>query len=75
MRVGIIMTNKDAQDIGDVVLHLIDGLSVVTVLGTLMGILPDIAATFTIIWTGIRIYESDTFRKMIKKNEKDGGAS
>ena len=25
------MTNKDAQDIGDVVLHLIDGLSVVTV--------------------------------------------
>ena len=69
------MTNKDAQDIGDVVLHLIDGLSVVTVLGTLMCILPDIAATFTIIWTGIRIYESDTFRKMIKKNEKDGGAS
>ena len=67
------MTNRDIQDLGDVVLHLIDGLSVMTVVGTLMGILPDVAAIFTIIWTGIRIYESDTFQKMLNKNSKDDG--
>ncbi len=36
--------------------HLIDGISVATVMGTLMSWLPSIAALFTIVWTGIRIY-------------------
>jgi FtsH-binding integral membrane protein len=40
-----------------------DGLSVVTVVGTLAGLLPAIAALFTIIWTGIRIYETDTVQR------------
>lgn len=42
--------------------HAVDALSVVTVLGTLVEILPSIAAIFTIIWTGIRIWETDTVR-------------
>jgi hypothetical protein len=42
--------------------HVVDALSVVTVLGTLVQILPSIAALFTIIWTGIRIWETDTVR-------------
>jgi len=33
----------------------VDILSVVTVLGTIVNVLPAIAAMFTIIWTAIRI--------------------
>jgi hypothetical protein len=40
--------------------HVLDGLSVVTVLGALVDILPAVAALFTIVWTGIRIYETKT---------------
>ena len=47
--------------------HVIDLLSVTTVLGALMGILPSIAALFTIVWTGIRIYETRTVQRLISK--------
>lgn len=40
--------------------HVVDALSVATVLGTLVDMLPSIAAVFTIVWTGIRIWETDT---------------
>jgi hypothetical protein len=42
--------------------HIIDALSVATVLGTLVDMLPSIAAVFTIVWTAIRIYETKTFQ-------------
>lgn len=41
---------------------VVDAASVVTVLGTLLEMLPSIAAVFTIVWTGIRIWETDTVR-------------
>lgn len=44
--------------------HVIDALSFGTVIGTMAGVLPSIAAIFTIVWTVIRIYETETFRKM-----------
>jgi hypothetical protein len=44
-----------------------DGLSVVTVVGTLAGFLPAVAALFTIIWTGIRIYETETVQRWLGK--------
>jgi hypothetical protein len=44
-----------------------DGLSVVTMLGALFDMLPSVAALFTILWTGIRIYETDTVQSIIKK--------
>ena len=47
--------------------HIVDGLSVVTVLGTLVDVLPAIAALFTIVWTAIRIYETDTVQKILGK--------
>ena len=47
--------------------HVLDGLSVITVLGALVDILPAVAALFTIVWTGIRIYETDTVQKLIGK--------
>jgi hypothetical protein len=47
--------------------HAVDALSVVTVVGTLMEFLPAVAAIFTIVWTGIRIFESKTVQKLLGK--------
>jgi chromate transport protein ChrA len=46
---------------------VVDGVSIGTVLATLAGWLPSIAAMFTIIWTGIRIYESPTVQRLLGK--------
>lgn len=50
--------------------HVTDAISVVTVIGTLAQILPAIAALFTIVWTGFRIYETETVQKWLKKNKE-----
>jgi hypothetical protein len=47
--------------------YVIDALSVVTVLGTIVNALPAIAAIFTIIWTAIRIYETETIQRLLGK--------
>jgi hypothetical protein len=44
-----------------------DIVSVATVVGTLAQVLPSIAALFTIIWTGFRIYETQTVQGWVKK--------
>jgi len=46
---------------------VVDALSIVTVLGTLLQALPALAALFTIIWTAIRIFESRTVQKLLGK--------
>jgi hypothetical protein len=53
---------ETAKNIGDAV-------SVGTVVGTLAGVLPSIAAIITIIWTSIRIYETETVQKMLGKKQ------
>ena len=56
--------------------HVVDALSLVTVVGTLVQLLPAIAALFTIVWTAIRIYETATVQKLLgkeKSNEEDEG--
>ena len=50
--------------------HVLDGLSVITVLGALVDILPAIAALFTIVWTGIRIYETKTIQGWIERAKR-----
>ena len=50
--------------------HVLDGLSVITVLGALVDILPAIAALFTIVWTGIRIYETKTVQGLIERAKR-----
>jgi hypothetical protein len=55
------------EHIPDGVKHLADLLSVATVLGTLLEMLPQIAAGLTIIWTAIRIYESQTVQAWLAK--------
>lgn len=53
----------------DVTKGILDALSVMTVVGTLVDMLPSVAAVFTIIWTGIRIFETETVRKLLGKRD------
>jgi hypothetical protein len=39
--------------------------------GTLLDILPAVAAVFTIIWTAIRIYETDTVQRLLGREVSD----
>jgi hypothetical protein len=50
--------------------HVLDGLSLITVLGALVDILPAVAALFTIVWTGIRIYETKTVKELISRAKR-----
>ncbi len=50
---------------------ILDGVSVVTVVGTLVDVLPSIAALFTILWTGIRIWETDTVQRVFGRKDDD----
>jgi hypothetical protein len=60
-----------AQETTESIKHLTDGLSVVTVIGTLAEILPAVAALFTIVWTSFRIYETKTVQGWLGKTVKD----
>jgi hypothetical protein len=52
-------TNFDKiKDVGD-------GVAVFVTVGTIASFLPAIAALFTIFWTGLRIYESDTVQRLL----------
>ena len=48
--------------------HVIDGVSLLTVLGTLVDMLPAIAAALSIVWSLIRIWESKTVQNWLNKN-------
>lgn len=47
--------------------QLVDLASIVTVVGALVDFLPSVAALFTVIWTGIRIWETDTVQRWFKR--------
>ena len=52
--------------------HVVDALSIMTVVGTLVEMLPSIAAIFTIVWTVIRIWETTTVQTLLgRKGTKD----
>ena len=36
---------------------------------TMLSWLPPIASLFTIVWLGIRIYETDTVQRLLRKNK------
>ena len=56
--------------------HLIDLSAIFTVIGTMMSWLPLVASLFTIVWMGIRIWETKTVQKLFGKKEvnEDEGA-
>lgn len=50
---------------------ILDGVAVSGGIATLAGWLPDVAALLTIIWLGIRIWESDTVQGWMDKDGSD----
>ena len=56
-----------AQHTSETIKHITDGLSIITVLGTLAEILPALAALFSLVWSIIRIFETDTVRDWLGK--------
>ena len=60
------MSWKDPFDhLSNTAKHWGDGLSVLAVVGTLADMLPSVAAILTIVWTGIRIYETATVQRLL----------
>jgi glycerol-3-phosphate acyltransferase PlsY len=57
------------EQLTDATKHVIDGASIATAVGTMMQVLPAIAALFTIVWTCIRIYETKTVQKLLGKHK------
>ena len=57
------------EHLTDATKHVIDGASIATAVGTMMQLLPAIAAVFTIVWTVIRIYETKTMQKLLGKHK------
>lgn len=50
--------------------HVLDFTSIGVVLGSLIQILPAVASLFTIVWTGIRIYETKTVQSLLNRGKK-----
>lgn len=48
---------KHLNEVSEHTKHFLDSVSGVAVLGSLIKILPAIAALFSIVWYGIRIYD------------------
>jgi hypothetical protein len=53
----------------ETVKYVIDGVSFLTVVGTLAEMLPAVAAIFTIVWTAIRIWETETVQNLLGKKK------
>ncbi len=51
----------------ETVKHAVDAMSLITVLGTLVNFLPALAAGFSIVWTLIRIWETDTVQRFFRR--------
>jgi hypothetical protein len=51
---------------------VVDALSIATVIGTLAQILPAMAALFSIVWSVIRIWETQTVQNLVQKVRKNG---
>ena len=48
--------------------HAVDAVSVSAAVGTVVGLLPAVAALFTCVWTGIRIWETKTVQALIRRD-------
>jgi hypothetical protein len=60
---------KNVSEINEHTKHIIDWTSIGIVLGSLIQILPSIAAGLSIVWTVIRIYETKTVQRWLNKGK------
>lgn len=51
-----------------------DGLSFTVAVGTMVQLLPSVAAILTIVWTAIRIYETETVKRLLRRRREKGQA-
>jgi len=63
----------DAQN-QETLKQMLDGASILTVIGTLVEFLPAVSALLSIVWVAIRIWETNTVQKLVN-GEKDDDAS
>ena len=61
------MTEHDQETLK----HMIDGASILTVIGTLVEFLPAVSAILSIVWVAIRIYETETVQKLVGRKKAD----
>ena len=62
------------QENVETIKHVADGVAAVTAVGTVMQLLPAVAALFTIVWTGMRIVEmiaGKPFAELIRRKKAD----
>lgn len=52
--------------------HVCDALSITVVVATLASWLPAIASLMSILWMGLRIYETKTVQGWLRRNKKAG---
>ena len=60
---------KHVSEINEHTKHVIDWTSIGIVLGSLIQILPSIAAALSIVWTLIRIYETKTVQRWLGRSK------
>lgn len=51
--------------------HVVDAISLATVVGTLVEVLPAVAALLSIVWSAIRIYETETVQRWLGREKQD----
>ena len=49
---------------------IVDSIAVGGTVATLAGWLPSVASLFTIIWLSLRIWESETVKKLFKRDDE-----
>jgi hypothetical protein len=54
----------DSESMNEEIKYAVDGVSVGTVIATIAGWLPEIAALFTILWSAVRLWETETVKKL-----------
>ena len=62
------------QENVETIKHVADGVAAVTAVGTMLQLLPAVAALFTIVWTGMRITEmiaGKPFAELIRRKKAD----
>lgn len=60
---------KHFENVNEHTKHVIDWTSIGIAFGTLMQMLPSIAAALSIVWSVIRIYETKTVQAWLKRGK------
>jgi len=57
------------EQLDDSTKHVLDGVSLIATLGTLIEMLPTLSALLSIVWVGIRIYETETVQGLMGRKK------